>query len=157
LTLLVGFVLGAALLLPWWPNPPAPGVPPPRSWDVRVTVVDAYLSRLADRRAATISVPTIRHVVISSSPAKLLVAGADVSVGPVGAPVTLELQPVAQSGEAQVRVISAHVGAIPIPVVFLGVIRDAINSSTRHLLSAGARITGVTVIPGGLEIYASYR
>lgn len=157
LALVVGFVLGAALMLVWWPRPPGPAVPPPQSFDVRVTIADGYLSRVAQQRVASISVPTIRHVSVASSPPAELIVSADAAVGPVSAPITLALQPVAEGGAVQVHVVSAHVAAIPVPAPLTGVVSDSINASARRLVGANARITGVVVTPFGLEIYANYR
>lgn len=156
-TLLLGFVLGIALMLYLWPRTPPATRPPSQPADVRVLIADTYLAHLVQQRASTISAPSIQNVTVSSSPPNILNTSADVAAGPLSAPVTLQIQPLATNGSIQLHVVSAQVGAVPVPPQLAGLVIDAINSTIQRQVNANAQVTAVTVTAGGLEIYANYR
>jgi hypothetical protein len=156
LLLLVGFLLGAGLMLAWWPQPPK-GSARPQAADIHVLLADSYLSRLVQRRVDQVSFPQIQHVSVTSSPPAALIASADLTAGPLSAPATVEVQPVAEGGKVQIRIISVRVAGIPIPSQLTGALADAINSSARQAVGPDTRITSLAVTPGGLEIWANYR
>jgi uncharacterized protein YpmS len=155
LLLLVGFILGVGLMLIWWPQPPK-GTARPQRADLQVLVADSYLSRVVQRHVAGVSFPQIRNVRVASVPPAALVLTADLGAGPISAPASVEAQPVAQNGAIQVRIVDMSVAGIPIPSQLTVALADAVNSSARHAVGPNTRITGVTVKPGGLEIYADY-
>ena len=152
LTLLIGFALGAALMLALWPHPPA-GVSAPRTSDVRVVVSDASIARTVQRRVSTMQVPSVDHVRVASHPPKSLIVHVDLSLGPLSAPATLEVMPVAQNGRVQARLISSEVAGVPVPPQLTGFVGDAINRRVGDLQGNGGRVTGTRVLPSGLEVF----
>jgi serine/threonine-protein kinase len=155
LTLLIGFALGAGLVLWWWPHQPT-GVALPASADVRVFISDSYLSRAVQQRVAGMTLPEIHNVRVLSSPPAALLVNADLTVGPFTAPSSMEVQPVASGGGVQVQIVESHIAGIPIPSQLTGFLQDAINGETQHALSTHSRVTGVAVRPDGVEILADY-
>jgi hypothetical protein len=155
LTLIIGLIAGAGLMLAWWPKQPS-GTVSPRAADLRVTISDAYLARTVQARVAGYSVPQVRHVRVASLPGVALVVSADLTVGPLSAPASVEMQPYPANGQVQVRIISTRVAGIPIPSQLTGVIADAIDSSARGLMDRHAHVTGVTVTPTGIQLSANY-
>lgn len=137
-----------------WPTTPA-GSTLPQNADVRVSLGDAYLTRIIQARLSSTGIVSIRDLQVQSALPALLVR-ANASIGPVSAPVNVELQPVASGGDVQVRIIATHVGAVPIPNVLTGLVAASINDSLHHTLGAHATVTGVTVTPRGLDITANY-
>jgi hypothetical protein len=154
LILLIGFALGAGLMLWWWPHQPA-GVAVPASADLRVMISDHYLANAVQNRVNGMTIPSITNVQVRSLPPAALVVTATLSLGPVSADSSMEVQPVASGGTIQMHIISTHIGPIPIPSQLTVFLEDAINNDTQHLLSSGTRITGVTVKPQGVEILAN--
>jgi len=154
--LLIGFLLGAGLMLWWWPRIPAGSVLPQRS-DIHITVADRYLSRLVEQKVAGIDPPRISHVAITSDPPGALVARADARLGPISAPVSMLLHPVVENGGVQLRIISTQVGAIPLPAPLSGAIEQSVNASLDQALRSGARVVGITVLPQGLDIFLNYQ
>jgi len=155
LILIVGFLLGAGLVLWWWPHEPH-GIAVPASADLRVRISDAYLSRTVQQHVAGMTLPTIKNVQVRSSPPAALVLTADLGAGPVTAGSSMEVQPVVAGGSVHIQITSTHIAGIPIPSQLTGFLQDAINSNTQRLLSAHTRITGVSVKPDGLEVLATY-
>lgn len=155
LILVIGFALGAGLMLWLWPHQPH-GVALPAAADLRVRISDAYLSKAVQQHVAGMALPAIKHVQVRSLPPAALAVTADLSVGPVTAGSSMEVQPVASAGTIQVQVVSTHIAGIPIPSELTFFLQDAINSNTRRVLSAHTRITGVAVQPDGVEILADY-
>jgi hypothetical protein len=126
LTLLIGFLVGAGLMLVWWPQPPS-GVSPPRSSDLRIVISNAYLARTVQRRVSGMRLPSVDHVRIASHPPTSLVMRVDLSLGLVSAPAALELAPVATNGHIQTQLVSSEVVGVPIPPPLAGFVTDAIN------------------------------
>lgn len=155
LILVLGFALGAGLMLWWWPHQPQ-GVALPASADLRIHISDTYLSRTVQAHVAGMTLPTIQHVQVRSSPPAALIVTADLGAGPVSAGSSMEVQPIAAGGSVQIQIVSTHIAGIPIPSQLTGFLQDAINSNTHRLLNAQTRITGVTVQPDGVEVLASY-
>lgn len=156
LTLILGFLLGAGLMLYWWPQQPR-GVVAPKAADLRVTISDSFLAREVQSHLAGQTAPAVSNVRINSIPPAALVVDADLSAGPVSTGASTEVQPVISGGQIQVNVISSRVAGIPIPSQLTGVLRDAINGRLSNLLGADARATGVRVLPAGIEIDADHR
>lgn len=154
--LLIGFVLGAGLMLWWWPRIPAGSALPQRS-DVHITVADRYLSRLVEQKVAGIALPRISHVTITSNPPGALVARADASLGPVSAPVSMLLHPVVENGGVHLQIVSTQVGALPLPAPLSGAIEQSVNASLDQTLRSGARVIGIAVLPQGLDIFLNYQ
>jgi hypothetical protein len=151
LTLLLGFVLGASSTLLWWPRLPS-GTVRAEPWDLRVTITDAYLARLVGRRVAGDTLPRIRNVRIRSSPPAALLTDADLSVGPLEAPGTLELQPIAAGGKVRVRIIAARLAGIPVPSLLTGSLEGAIDTAAARATGSSVRVIGVRVTADGLEL-----
>lgn len=154
LTLLVGIGVGITIMALAWPATPA-GSTLPQNADVRASLADAYMTRIVQARLASTGIVSIRDVQVRSAPPALVVR-ANAGIGPVSAPITVELQPVAAAGDVQVRIISTHVGVVPIPIVLTGLVTGSINDSLHHILGANAIVTGVSVTPRGLDITANY-
>lgn len=154
LTLVLGFLLGAGLMLYWWPRPPH-GVALPASADLRATVSDSYLTRLVATRAAGIQFPTVTHVQVLSNPPATLVVDANVSAATVTAPLVMALQPVAQNGRVQVQVVSASLAGIPVPAQLTGIVEEQINHAVNRVAGTDARITGVLITGQGMTVTAT--
>ncbi len=154
LTLLVGMVVGGAIMAFSWPTTPA-GFALPQSSDVRVSLSNGYLTRTAQARLSSTGIVSIHELRVRSAPPALVVR-ADASIGPISAPITVELQPVAVGGVVQVRIIATHIGVVPVPNVFTGLVTGSINDSLRHTLRANATVTGVAATQRGLDITANY-
>ncbi len=137
-----------------WPTTPV-GSTLPQSADVRVSLADAYLTRIIQARLSSTGIVSIRDLQVQSAP-PVLVVRANAGVGPVSAPLTVELQPVAAGGAVRVRIIATHIGVVPIPNVLTGLVTGSINDSLHRTLRAHANVTGVTVTPRGLDITANY-
>src|SRR4051794_14178669 len=114
LTFVVGFALGAALVLAWWPRTPATMTAPAAS-DVHLILSDRYLARLVEGRASTLGPATLTDLTIASAPPSVLVARAQVSIGGLAVPLTVEAQPVAENGKIQIQVLTTRIGTVPIP------------------------------------------
>jgi LmeA-like phospholipid-binding len=137
-----------------WPTTPAGSALPQRS-DVRVSLSDGYLTRAVQARLSSTGIVSIHGLQVRSAPPALVVH-ADAAIGPVSAPISVELQPVATGGAVQVRIIATHIGAVPVPNVLTGLVTGSINDSLRHTLGARATVTGVAVTQRGLDITANY-
>lgn len=153
-TLIVGILLGVALMVISWPTTPR-GSTLPQGSDVRVSLSNSYLTRIVEARLARNGIISIRGLQVRSAPPALIVR-ANVGLGPLAAPITVELQPLAAGGEVQVRIIATHIGVIPVPNFLTGLVTGSINDSLRHILGANATVTGVTSTPRGLDITADY-
>lgn len=138
----------------WWPAIPTGSALPPGS-DVRVALSDRYLTKIVRARISTGGIVSIRGFEVRSAPPTMIVQ-AEASVGPISAPVTVQLQPVAAGGDVQVRIIATHIGIVPVPNAFTGLVTGSINDSLHHILGAKAEVTGVTATPRGLDIAANY-
>jgi hypothetical protein len=137
-----------------WPTTPAGSVLPQRS-DVRVSLSDGYLTRAVHARLSSTGIVSIHGLQVRSAPPALVVH-ADASIGPISAPISVELQPVATGGAVQVRIIATHIGVVPVPNVLTGLVTGSINDSLRHTLGTHAAVTGVAVTQRGLDITANY-
>ena len=157
LTFLVGIVLGAVLIGIWWQRTPLT-VPGTQAADVQATIADGYLARRLEEQVAGAGgfSGMITHVTVQSSPPSTLVLGADASIGPLTAPVSLQVAPQAANGALQIQVIQANVGAVPVSGPLVDALLRAINQRSVQVLGSGARIVGVKVVPGGLEIDANF-
>lgn len=155
LILAAGFLIGVAALLFFWPQPPS-GVSAPPPSDVRVTISDTYLARVAASHIHALGPVAISKITLASSPPDELIARAAAGVGPLSAPVAIQLQPVARGGTVQVRLITVRIGDIPIPGTLAGVLGSTINSRLRSLLGHRASVVAVRVVPAGLQVYANY-
>lgn len=154
LTLLVGIVVGIAVMAFSWPTIPAGSALLPGS-DVRASLSDRYLTRTVQERLSATGIISVRGVQVRSAPPTLVVR-ATASIGPLSAPITVELEPFAAGGDVRVRIIATHIGSLPVPGVLIGLVTGSINDSLRHSLGANARVTGVNVTRPGLDIAANY-
>lgn len=154
LTLLIGIGVGVAIMAFAWPTTPRGSTLPPDP-DVHVSLGDGYLTRIVRARLASTGVLSIHGLQVRSAP-PVLVVRAEASVGPLSAPITAELQPIAASGDVQVRIIATHVGIIPVPNVLMGLVASSINGSLHRALGRHATVTGVTTTARGLDITANY-
>jgi hypothetical protein len=154
LTLLVGIAVGVAIMAFSWPTIPA-GSTLPGSSDVRVSLGNGYLTRIVQARLSTNGIVSIHGLQVRSAPPALVVR-ADASLGPLSAPITVELQPLAAGGDVQVRIVATHIGVVPVPNVLTGLVTGSINDSLRHTLGSNATVTGVTATQRGLDITANY-
>ena len=137
-----------------WPTTPAGSILP-QSTDVRVSLSDGYMMRIIRARLSSTGIVFISNVEVRSAP-PVLVVRANAGIGPVSAPVTVELQPEAVGGAVRVRIIATHVGVVPIPNVLTGLVTGSINDSLHHAVGTRAYVTGVTVTRRGLDISANY-
>jgi len=156
LILAIGFLIGVVVLLFFWPQTPAGGGASTPSSDVRVTISDGYLARVAAAHAHSLGPVAISAITVGSSPPDELIARASAAVGPLSAPVAIQLQPVARHGIVQVRLITVHIGDIPIPGGLAGILSDSINGKLRSLLGHSASVVAVRVVPSGLQVFANY-
>lgn len=156
LTLVLGFVLGAGLMLYWWPRPPR-GITAPAPADLRVMISDTYLSRAVGNRLSSLTAPQVTNLRISSVPPNYLVAAATLTAGPLAAPASVQIQPVAANGQIEITIIASSLAGVPIPSQLIGVVQDSINARTRRLLGAHTSVVGARVLPSGLEVDANYR
>lgn len=154
LTLVIGLALGVAVMARWWPTIPTGSALTPGS-DVRVTLSDGYLTKAVRARISSGGIVAIRGLVVRSAPPTMIVR-AVASVGPISAPITVQLQPIAAGGDVQVRIIATRLGFIPVPNAFTGLVAGSINDSLHHILGANAVVTGVSATPRGLDIAAKY-
>lgn len=154
LTLLLGILVGIGAMLYFWPKQPA-GRALPASSDVRVFVSDRYLSSLVQRHASSIDLPQVSDVHILSSPPAVLIATAQLSVGPISAPTSMELAPEIENGRVHIRIVSSTIAGIPIPDQFAGIVEGQINAAAGNVNTGAARITGVKVTARGLQITAN--
>lgn len=138
----------------WWPAIPTGAILPQRS-DVRISLSDGYLTRIVQARLSGNGIVSIRDLQVRSAPPDLVVR-ANAALGPLSAPITVELQPLAAGGDVQVRIVATHLGVVPIPNVLTGLVTGSINDSLRHTLRANASVTGVAATPRGLDITANY-
>lgn len=155
LLLIVGFALGAGLVFYWWPRIPA-GQPVPAASDVRIIISDGFITRAVQQRVAGMTLPSIQQVRVTSNPPSTILVHIDLTTAQVSAPAALEIQPIAENGQIQVHVVSTNVAGIPVPPPLAGFVADAINSHSGHVLGDNARVTGVEVVPGAVEILANY-
>jgi hypothetical protein len=160
LTLIVGLVIGAAAASFLWSQSSAPvakGIVAPQRSDVHAVLSDAYLSRLVNRAARGSGVASLHNIRLSSNPPGALVAQADGTIGPLTVPVSADVAPSAQNGSVQITLLSTHVGSVPIPTAFTGLIEAQVNQAVRSALGGSVRVVAVDVVPQGLEVYANYR
>jgi hypothetical protein len=154
LILVMGILVGIAIMALSWPTLPAGSVLPPSS-DVQVSLSDEYMTRIVQARLSSTGIVSFHDLQVRSAPPALVVRG-DAGIGPLSAPITVELQPVAAAGDVQVRIIATHIGIVPVPNVLTGLVTGSINDSLRHTLGANATVTGVTATQRGLDISANY-
>ena len=148
LTLVVGFLIGAALMLYLWPRVPT-GTSAPQRTDVRVTISYRYLSRLLASRLSGAGLLT--GIAVTSSPSHLLILHADAA----GVPVALSAQPVVVRGTVQVHLLSSSIGGVPVPPEIIAPLTGSIQSSLRHLLGTTSTVRAVSVQPNGVQIFAN--
>jgi uncharacterized protein YpmS len=156
LPLVLGFVLGVALMLVFWPKVPDATRVPSRN-DVHVTISDKYLSRVITKRLHDAGLTTVSHLVVASSPSRLLVVNADISIAGISVPIALSAQPYVSKGQVQVRLLSTSVGGIPLPTQIIAPVSGSIQSSLHNLLGKTAVVKAVRVRPAGVEIFADER
>ncbi len=154
-TLVIGFILGVALLTYLGPRTPS-GTASPSATDMRVTVSDGYLARRIQARLSGVRLVQVRNVTVTSAPPNELIARANVEVGSAAVPVALGLQPVAEGGAMQVRIVSSQVGQVPVPAVLSNLAAGAVDLAVAHLLPSGMRVVGTSVSDQGLVIQADY-
>lgn len=138
----------------WWPQQPS-GIVQPQAADLRVIASDGYLARAIQQRVQGVTVPSVRNLAVRSVPHRSLLVQMDLVAGPISAPVSLEVKPLASNGDIQLQVIAARVGSIPIPSQITGLVTSAISDSSRVRLGANTHVTGVDVTAAGLEILAT--
>lgn len=153
LTFVIGLLLGAGLVLLQWPHDPK-GVRAPSASDVHVVISDTYLARLVQQRSGSIAFPQVRNVVITSVPPAVVVVRADLLAGPVSTPSSLEVQPIAEGGTIDMRILSSHVAGIPVPPLLTSILQDAINRAARRAITPRVHIVAVRVRPEGVDVYA---
>jgi hypothetical protein len=137
-----------------WPHPPA-GIAAPRTSDLRVFISDRYLSRAIQNRFSADSIPSVGDVHVVSAPPSSLVVRLQASIGPLSLPAALELAPVAQAGSINVRVVSTALGGLSIPGQLTPFISSVINGRVKAVVAHSARVTGVTILPAGIEVFAN--
>jgi hypothetical protein len=153
LLLLLGFVAGSAMMLALWPRTPA-GMAAPRTSDLRVFISDRYLARSIQNRF-TGSIPSIGDVQVASAPPGSLVVRLQLGLGPLSVPADVELAPVAQNGSIDVSVVSTGLAGVSIPGQLTPFISSVINGRVNAVVSGTARVTGVTILPAGIEVFAN--
>jgi hypothetical protein len=153
LTFVVGVLLGAALMLYWWPKQPAAETAP-QSPDLRIRLSDRYLARVIGTRVSGMGVSGVS---VSSAPPTTMIASGTLSLVVASAPVSLQVEPVASGGTIHVNVVDLRVGNLPIPGGLVPTIGDSINRSVRSRLGRNAVVRSVRVTPGGLDVTADYR
>jgi hypothetical protein len=159
LLLVGGIILGGILALYLWrpASPPVPrGVTAPQGADLHVLLADAYVSRLVNSRLKASSLSVLHDVRISSDPPSTLIAHAHASVGPFSIPVDIEAVPVVQNGAIHIRISSSHVGPVPIPSAFTGILESSINDSLNLQGRRDITVVAASVKPQGLDVYANY-
>jgi hypothetical protein len=160
LPLVVGFVLGAAAVWLLWSAsaPPPDGARPARGADIDILISNRALSRLLNDRVSGRGIVNLREIRITSDPAhNSLDAHAHAGVGPLAVPVTLAAAPSVHGGAVQVTLVSAHVGVIPVPAGFIGLLQGTIDDAVRRSVGRRIQIVGAAVRRRGLEVYANYR
>lgn len=154
LLLLVGLVVGVVVAAVRLPGPATVSTLPARP-DVRIELSDGYLTKKVRARLSSTGIVSVHALEVGSAPPDLVVR-AEVGLGPLTAPVTVELRPLAVAGEVQVRITATHIGPIPVPNALTGLVTGSINDSLRHILGGQARVTGVMTTQAGLDITANY-
>jgi hypothetical protein len=159
LLLIGGIVAGAVLVLYLWKPSSAPvpkGEVVPQGADVHILLADHYLSRLVNARLHAKGLSALQDVQISSDPPSTLVARAHASVGPFSVPVDVEAVPTVQNGNVRIQIASSHVGPVPIPQAFTGILESSINDAVRLQSRQYLTVVSASVRPQGLDIYANY-
>jgi uncharacterized protein YpmS len=152
LTFIVGVLLGAGLMLLWWPKIPA-GQSMPQTAGIRIQISNSYLSQIIESRTSGMG---LSDVTVTSAPPSTMVVRGTLSVAVVSLPVTLQFQPVAVNGGLQVHLVEAQVGNIPLPGQLIPVIASSINSSIAQRVGKHAHVQAVRVTASGLEVAATY-
>ena len=159
LLMVVGVIVGAVLVLYLW-NPSSTPVPRsevvPQGADLHILLADRYLSRLINGRLDARGISVLHDVQISSDPPSILVAHAHASVGPFSVPVDVEAVPTVRNGTVHIQIVSSHVGPLPIPQVFTGIVESSINDAVRLQSRQSLTVIATSVKPQGLDIYANY-
>lgn len=155
LTLLIGFILGVALLVYLSPRPPI-GSAVPSSSDVRVAVSDGYLARRIQSAVTGVQLVSVQRVGVTSAPPNQLVVRAEINAEGLAAPAALALRPVAANGTIQVQITSSQVGQVPIPAALSNLAAGAADQAIKNVLPPGIRVVGTSVTPQGLVIVANY-
>jgi hypothetical protein len=154
LTLMLGFVVGSGLMLSFWPHPPV-GIAAPRSSDLRIFISDRYLARTIQDRFAGGAIPAVGDVQVESAPPTSLVIRLHVSLGPLSLPAALELAPVAEHGSINVSVVSTDLAGVSIPGQLTVFVSSVINRQVNAVLHQAGRVTGVKILPAGIEVFAN--
>lgn len=153
--LVIGFLLGLAVSIFFVARPPTGTVVPAAS-DVRITISDGYLARRIQQKLSSLGMAQVSGVTVASVPPSELIARGQVTAGPLSEPVTLGLQPVAAGGTVQVRIVSTHVGGIPVPSVFTTLVQNVMDRAITQAIGSQVRIVGTAVTRQGLVISADY-
>jgi hypothetical protein len=159
LPLLLGLVAGAAAVWLLWAQSTTPvrrGVVAPQQSDVHAVLSTRYLSRLVNDGTQGAGVASLSHVRISTNPPGALVAQADATLGPLTVPVSAQVAPSVQNGSVHITLLSTHVGAVPIPTAFTGIVAAQVNAAVQRSLGSSVRVVAVDVVSQGLEVYADY-
>lgn len=138
-----------------WPRIPAAAPPAPSS-DVRVHVSDGYLARVIEQRVSALGAVTLQNVSVASSPPRLLLVRGDAGVAGLTVPAELELEPIAANGAVQADIIQVQVAGLPVPGVLSDLVSGSINDSLRRAIPHNARVTGVVVTQGGVDLSADF-
>jgi hypothetical protein len=160
LVLLIGIIIGATAVWLLWAQSSPPvqrGVVVPQHADLHVVLSNHYLTHLVNAQLPGSTLVTVHHVQISSSPPDTLDTQAQVSAGPLSVPVSAAVVPSVQSGAVHIALVSTHVGIVPIPSAFTGLLESTINNGVRQSVGRSVQVVGVDVRPQGLEVYANYR
>src|SRR5690348_12663564 len=152
LSFFVGVLLGAGLMLLWWPKIPA-GQSLPESAGIRVQISNSYLSRVIESRTSGMG---LSDVTVTSIPPSTMVVKGTMSLAVVSLPVALRFQPLAENGTLQVHLVEAQVGNVPVPSQLIPVVANSINSSIRQRVGKNAHVEAVRVTPSGLAVAATY-
>jgi hypothetical protein len=154
--LLIGIAVGVGYMVYAHPAAaPAAGSAAPARSDVRVLLSDTYLGHVVQQRIGVQGV-TVNQARITSVPPNELVARAQVQLGPVLTPVTLQLQPVVQGGGLQFRALGGNINGIPLPAPAAQLMAAGINQSLQRAVGSSMRVTASRVMASGLEIWANY-
>lgn len=155
----LGVVLGILVALGWMAFA-APRVAPvavgSASGGASVTVDDAFLSAAMRTGLSGAQLP----VAVSDTRAHCLAGdritvASTAGVGPLAAPLTITVQPVAQRGQLAMHVLSASVGSVPLPTDADAALEGAINAQLaatigRILPGTDYVVRGVRTAPGQL-------
>ena len=155
LMLALGILIGALAGIWLSQGPTQHGIVVPQQAEFHVIISDGYLSRLVNLRLQNSSSSVIHDVRVSSRPPSILVTDGKAGVGGISTSVSAELQPVVSNGAVHIRVVSSHLGAIPIPSAFTSLFEGSIDDAVRRSVGTRVRVIAVDVKGQGLEIFAN--